>query len=671
MSAMKLGIGIDTGGTCTDAVIYDFETQAILGSAKALTTRPDLTVGILRALDRLPETLVRQAEQVSLSTTLATNACVENHTGRCKLIFFGGIPSVIDQYGPAYGLPPAKDMLIPPCQTNFDGTVEQEPDWDAFRLAVREGFSGLDGVGIVERNAMKNGAVIEKKAKEIFQQESSLPVVCGHEISSQLNCLQRGAGALLNAGLFSVIRPFLEAIHTAMEQRHIHAKVVIVRSDGSLMSEEFARLHPVETLLCGPAASALGGCALSEQAQSVIVDMGGTTTDIALVEQGRPLLVEDGIQVGKWKPCVDGLYIKTFGLGGDSAIHYHEGHLILEEYRVLPLCVLADLHPAVLPSLRALAESQTRHTRPLHEYLLLMRDISGCPDYTEEEQALCAALSDGPLCRKAAAAAVGKDLYSLNLQRLCDTGVVQVCGLTPTDLMHLRGDFTQYNTEAARLGAAFVARNLDCSVEELCRQVYEAVQKRMYCGIVRALLEQKAPHYRQAGIQPELEQFIEESYQLACSGRSDHYLSVQWRTPFPLLGIGGPARVFLPKVAELLGTQAILPLHAEVANALGAIVASVDATCTVEVKPDYSLDAPTRYTVFAGEGICSFETREEAEAYAETVARQGAEVEARRRGVLGRPRITCLLHRHEVATAGPTLYLGTTAEARAIGAIEA
>ena len=100
---MKLGIGIDTGGTYTDAVIYDFESQAIWGTAKSRTTHYDLTIGILGAIDNLPLPLVQQAEVISLSTTLATNACVENKGGRAKLIFFGGDRKVLEQYGAHMG----------------------------------------------------------------------------------------------------------------------------------------------------------------------------------------------------------------------------------------------------------------------------------------------------------------------------------------------------------------------------------------------------------------------------------------------------------------------------------------------------------------------------------------------------------------------------------------
>ena len=86
---MKIGIGIDTGGTYTDAVIYDFERKKILASAKSLTTKDDLSRGILGAIDGLDSDLLQKAEVISLSTTLATIACVEDKGGHAKLIFFG------------------------------------------------------------------------------------------------------------------------------------------------------------------------------------------------------------------------------------------------------------------------------------------------------------------------------------------------------------------------------------------------------------------------------------------------------------------------------------------------------------------------------------------------------------------------------------------------------
>ena len=270
---MNIGIGIDTGGTYTDAVVYDFDTDTILGTAKALTTPNALSRGILEALDALPQEPVKAAQVIALSTTLATNACVQDRGGRAKLIFLGGSRKVIDKYGAEYGLPPSGEMLIQDSNTTFSGGMAGDMDWDAFRAAVQEGFNDLDGVGIVEANAVRNSAVIEKKARELFLDAHDLPVVCGHELFNELNCLQRGASALLNARLVPVIRSFLTAIKTALNSRGINATVVIVRSDGGLMSEEFAHIRPVETLLCGPAASVLGSARLTGEANCIVVDM--------------------------------------------------------------------------------------------------------------------------------------------------------------------------------------------------------------------------------------------------------------------------------------------------------------------------------------------------------------------------------------------------------------
>ena len=108
------GIGIDTGGTCTDVVIYDTEQGRVLASAKDQTTRPDLKTGILKALRQIPEALRPQADYVALSTTLATNACVEGKGGRAGLILIGAHPKVVARNGPAYGLPPLSQLCLLP-----------------------------------------------------------------------------------------------------------------------------------------------------------------------------------------------------------------------------------------------------------------------------------------------------------------------------------------------------------------------------------------------------------------------------------------------------------------------------------------------------------------------------------------------------------------------------
>ena len=653
---MRIGIGIDTGGTYTDAVAYDFESGNVLGSAKSLTTKEDLTVGILGALDGLPADLLPQAELVSLSTTLATNACVEDKGGKAKLIFFGGDKKVIAENGKKYGLPDVEEIYVQESFTDFYGGREREPDWELFTENIEKEFDNLDGVGIIEMNAMKNGAVVEKKAKEIFEQKYDIPVVCSHELFSELNCLQRGSSTLLNAGLFPVIKEFLDAIKKAAQKRGINAAVVIVRSDGSLMSEEFASVRPVETLLCGPAASVIGGTRLSGEPNCVVVDMGGTTTDIALVRDNIPVTAVDGVSIGKWKTFVNGLYVKTFGLGGDSAVHHSENGLILEDYRVVPLCIAAEKYPVITENLRKLfANTEHKHMKYLHEHYILIKDIAESSRYTTEEKRFCEALKDNPLIVKEAAASVGKDLYTLNVSRLLKEGVVQLCGLTPTDIMHIKGDFTRYSAEASMLGAKFVAYNLDVSVDELCDMVYDEIKRKIYLNVVKVILENKDPQYMKNGVGEEIEYLINKKY-------------AKFETDFSLVGIGAPVHIFLGDVAKMLGTKAVIPKYSGVANALGAVAGNVCANYTVEIKPNHSAGGVTGYTVF-GDNVKTFEFLKEAEEFALSEAKEGAYNEAIKRGAKGEITVTGGLNTNIAHGKNIAVHLNTFATAQAVGSV--
>ena len=664
---MRIGIGIDTGGTYTDAAAYDFEAKKVLASAKALTTKTDLTIGILEALDGLPASVLKQAELVSLSTTLATNACVEDKGGKAKLVFFGGNRDIIDELGGKYGLPPVQDIHIQEAFTTFSGEILHDPDWNTFRAALAEGYDDCAGVGIVESNAIKNGGTVEKAAKAIFRETHSIPVVCGYELFNALNSLQRAAGTLLNARLFPVIQEFLDAIKAALSQRGVEASLVIVRSNGGLMSEAFAADRPVETLLCGPAASVMGASGLADEANSIIVDMGGTTTDIALVRDGAPVSVENGVRIGKWRTFVDGLYVKTLGLGGDSAVHYTDDAVRLEAYRVVPLCVAAAAHPRVLDNLRALDAADARHTMPLHEHYLLVRDISNNPHYTERERAFCAALQNGPLPLRDAPSYIGMDMYNVNVSRLLTEGVVQMCGLTPTDIMHIQGDFDAYNKEAAVLAARFVARCLDCTVDALCGMVYDEVKRKLYHSVVTAMLENKNPRYMKEGIHRDIEDWIDECYKAAKSGKADPLAAVRFQTTFPLVGIGAPIKVFLNDVAALLGTKAVIAEHYEVANALGAIMGSISATYTVAVRPARDENDVECFAVFADGGKQLFAEREEAEAFAAEEAEAGAKREAKQRGAKGGLTVACHLAVDEAPARDCRVYIGTDVVCTAAG----
>ncbi|MCL2827028.1 MAG: hypothetical protein FWD72_06450, partial [Eggerthellaceae bacterium] len=665
------------------AVVYDFEEKAIRGTAKALTTREDLSRGILEALDALPAELVKAAEVISLSTTLATNACVEDKGGAAKLVFFGGDSRVLDRCGAQYGLPPTSEIYLQESYTKFSGEVTQEPDWDLFCAQIDGKLQGLDGVGVIEMNAMKNSAVVEKKAKELLLEKMApdgggageagaplplMPVVCGYELSNELNSLQRGSSTLLNARLVPIIKAFMDAIRTAMAARGISAAITIVRSDGSLMSEEFAHVRPIETLLCGPAASVLGSAHFVKEENCIVVDMGGTTTDIALIKGGVPFRVTDGITVGKWRTFVDGLYVRTFGLGGDSAIHYKERTVVLEDYRVVPLCVAATTYPQIVKNLEALLIHEKNHSHFVYEHYLLLKDIADNPRYDDAEKSLCAALKDGPLTMGEAAEVLGKDVYNFKVGRLVKEGVIQVCGLTPTDIMHIKGDFMQFSREASLLAAQFVAASLEVSVAELCDLVFDEVKHRLYRNIVKAMLENSNSHYLKNGFSEGAERLIDEAYEYAKAAQPG-LASLSFTTDFAIAGVGAPVRLFLDDVARMLGTRAVYPEHYAVANALGAVVGNIHATCTVEVKPNYDNVGAGGYAVYGRSATRSFSDLRSAEAFALEEARYTAQAEAVKRGAQGEVVVTSELEKHEIKSKGYTVFLGTKAIAHAVGSL--
>lgn len=665
---MRLGIGIDTGGTYTDAVLYDFETKTILHSAKSLTTKENLALGIGGALDGLPSELLKKAEIVSLSTTLATNACVEEKGGRGKLVFIGGDEDVILRTGQSYGLPDNNEIFFLDGEVDYRGQVTKEPDWDAFIEDSKKWISDADAVAIVQQLGVRNSST-EQKAKELISSVYGLNTICGYELFSDLNYIKRGASTLLNARLIPVIEEFLEAIKISLRERDIHAPVVIVRSDGSLMSETFTTIRPVETLLCGPAASVMGGIELTGEEDCLIVDMGGTTTDIAIVKDAVPVKAHDGVKVGKWQTFVKAVYIDTFGLGGDSRVLVdNTGTLSLGTERVIPLCIAAAKNPDMKRKLKQLSRSVRITHEPQHEFFLLVKDIEGNIRFDEDEQKICQALKEhGPLIYAEAAGVLGKKFFSSRIDRLEREGIVMRCGLTPTDMMHAKGDFDLFDADASLLALEYLSSRLQQPTTWLTDVVYDLVKERLYFNIIRMLLEDQNPDYKKDGLDYHMERLIRESWKQFKQPDPKQFLRLSFQMPASLVGVGAPIHLFLPDVARALGTKAVIPENAGVANALGAIVGNVSATVEIQVKPD----PDGGYIVFGKEGNCYTPDYQEALSIATEEAKRAAVEEAKKRGAAGDLSVSTKRDYNEVlAKQMPEgMFLSTTISATAIGRV--
>ena len=394
---MRLGLGIDTGGTYTDGVIYDFDDSKVIKGAKSLTVKEDLKLGIIHVLDQMPQELLKKIGVVSLSTTLATNACVEDKGSRAKLILIGCDENIVKKNGQQYGLPSIEDIIFIRGGHDLRGEVTEEPHWDVLHDKIKNTMGKTDSFAIVQMWGIRNPE-FEKKAKELIYDWTGLPVVYKHELAGELNFLKRAATALLNAKLIPLINKFIDAVKVGLKERGIHAPLAIVCGDGSVMSEGYVRNRPVETLLSGPAASVIGGINVSGQQNCVVVDMGGTTSDLAIVKEGKPFLAYEGADVGNWKTAVKSVDIRTIGLGGDSQISFDSrDKLIIGPRRVAPLSWLAHRWPKVLGQIKLLHEENRIHTRSLCQFFYSIGEIPQDGDFTTEEKRIVEALKEGPL----------------------------------------------------------------------------------------------------------------------------------------------------------------------------------------------------------------------------------------------------------------------------------
>lgn len=432
----------------------------------------------------------------------------------------------------------------------------------------------------------------EKVARDALSEKFDVPIVLANELVGGLNMMERGATELLNARLLPVVDQFMKTVKKALEARGLTARRMIVRSDGSLMTDELAKLRPVETILSGSAASVMGSRSLAECESCLILDMGGTTTDVSIIRGGAPHM-SGGIRIGGWRMQVRGVFIDTFGLGGDSRVYMHNGQLKLDARRVEPICAAAVKWPRIKEELKKLLSESRPHTRPLHEFLYLVHAPAERERYAPEELRLVEMLTDGPQM-------IGGDEfrnYAPDSARLEAEGVVMRCGLTPTDVMHIRGDYAGFDAEASYLAARYFLRSLpeyldnESGMETLCENVYEMVTRRLYENLARVLIESAYPDVCAGGIGPQLDMLIAQKWEKRNEPEDDSFFSLKLDANAALIGIGAPTHLFQPEAARALGMQCVIPEHSEAAD--------VTATVRVEVHPVYTSEGVDGYTIHA------------------------------------------------------------------------
>jgi N-methylhydantoinase A/oxoprolinase/acetone carboxylase beta subunit len=575
-------IGIDTGGTYTDAVVIERDAQRILASAKSITTKGDLAVGVGLAMGEAVATLKgavapKDIQLVSISTTLATNAVVEGHGGAAAVVLIGFDDKMVERTGIAAAFP---DMPVIRVRGGHDhnGEVVDKLDGATLRAELEKLKGKVGAIAIAASFAVRNNGH-ETAARDVVAEVLDLPVTLSSELSSALDAPRRALTAVLNARLVGHIARLIGAVKRAMAGLGIVCPLMIMKGDGALASADSVVNKPIETILSGPAASLVGAKWLSGLDDFIMSDMGGTTTDVGILEQGRPLVAPQGAEVGGWRTMVKAIDVKTIGLGGDSEISIGtNGKIEVGPQRAVPLSLLAKRRPDVIMLLEAdLADTEGASLHGRYLVLPFGKDDRPPPDgLTPREAEILAMVSDVPLPLRKVAVSTAAQRAIAALRR---KGLVQLCGFTPSDAAHVLHLQNNWSREAAVLGAKLLLRFrtmklLDgAELDGFCREVWSSAVTISARIIIDTALGPIADG--------------NSLLEAVCDGRGTYGRSTVSISPaIPIVAVGGPVRIYYDEVARRLGTKVVFAPYCDVANAVGAASALVIDRVVVNVEGD-------------------------------------------------------------------------------------
>ena len=581
-------LGIDTGGTFTDAVLLD-EAKQVIAAAKSLTTRFDLAVGIGGALDKLPQEALNQVTLVSLSTTLTTNSVVEGKGSPVCVLLAGYDAAQIKASG-MLELLGAEAIVSLPGGHDAGGNAIALLDEEASKAAIVKHAPRVSAFAISASFAVRNPQH-ELQLRAWVKQLCDKPVTCGHELASSLGAPRRAMTVALNARMVSHVKALIDSVQRTLALRHIDAPLMIVKGDGTLINAHSALERPVGTVLSGPAASVIGACALSGVQNAIVADMGGTTTDIAVVRNGRPELSVDGALIGNWRPMVEAVKVYSIGLGGDSEVRFLGGKgLAIGPRRVVPISLLAHEHPEILPVLQR-QQNESPHGSQIRFALRLQSDAALISRLPDDELRAWERLAKGPVDLERSN--IEDRPLSRALARLERKGLAIYSGFTPSDAAHVLGMATHWSQEAATLAARVWARQMRYmyglgtwvlgDAVAPSRQVVDLVLSTICQKLIEAGLNDAGQmnEDRASNMAALLTQMALQGHGQAATSRS--VFALRFAPDMPLVAVGAPASSYYPAVAQSLGLQLVVPPYAQVANAVGAVLGEVSQRIHITV----------------------------------------------------------------------------------------
>ena len=340
-------IGMDVGGTHTDCVLVD--DGRILASAKVRTRPDDLLWSVRSGLEKvLAGRNAGVVQRFNLSTTLTVNALMTGTADPVGMLvsagpgidpeayrlgeYFFRIPGAVDHRG---------NEIAP---LNIPYLTER---------VARCRSKGITSFAVVSKFSTRNPEHEQRMALRIDGESER--VTMGHTLSGSLNFPRRIATAYYNAAVQNIFSGFTTAVRGAMEELGLGAELNVLKADGGTFGGEQAEAVPVQSVFSGPTASVMGVLSLVRpDRDAVVVDIGGTTTDIALLAGGTPLLERHGISILDRPTLIRALRVRSIAMGGDSEVRLKDGQVCVGPGRLGPCLAAGGPAPTLMDAVNVL-----------------------------------------------------------------------------------------------------------------------------------------------------------------------------------------------------------------------------------------------------------------------------------------------------------------------------
>ncbi len=462
--------------------------------------------------------------------------------------------------------------------------------------------------------------------RDLIHSLSDRPVTCGHELASSLGAPRRAVTVAFNASLVSYIDRLIRTIQSLLYDYGI----MVVKGDGSLITAAAALARPIETVLSGPATSVVGAAFLAQTENSIVADMGGTTTDVAVVTNGLPAFSSDATVIGEWRPMIESTRVFSVGLGGDSEARFSGGEgLGIGPRRVVPMSLLAFDNDWVIESLKRQRDAKPT-PRSNKFFLPLFADSSQIAQLSPVEKKVWERLAERPLELETLYRSAREQAQAAAV--MVRKGMVIYSGFTPSDAAHVLGFSNHWSTEAAHLAAVIWAKQMrhvygwgsfdpnDSSA--VSQVVHDRVVSTICETVIKACMATGGPR-NETAVFDKINRLLTDW--IMDNGTMDGGLfAVNFDPGRSLVAVGAPAPFYYPAAGRMLGIDLKIPKHSDVANAIGAVVGSVVQ------REHITITQPSQGTfrVHSLEGPVDFSDRSRAFLWAESVASERAQSKA-------------------------------------------